>query len=122
MNENKIIENIIEKSQMKIAVSEFKEEENTMPKMNKITKIIDAPLRYFCILLILIYKNTLSKITPSTCIYQPTCSTYTLIAIKRFGSIKGCFIGLKRILRCTPKHKGGLDTVPDCIDDVKFKI
>ena len=40
MNENKIIKNIIEKSQMKIAVSEFKEEENTMPKMNKITKSV----------------------------------------------------------------------------------
>ena len=40
MNENKIIENIIEKSQMKIAVSEFKKEENTMPKMNKITKSV----------------------------------------------------------------------------------
>ena len=40
MNENKIIENIIEKSQMKIAVSEFKKEEKTMPKMNKITKSV----------------------------------------------------------------------------------
>lgn len=40
MNENKIIENIIKKSQMKIAVSEFKKEENTMPKMNKITKSV----------------------------------------------------------------------------------
>lgn len=40
MNENKIIKNIIEKSQMKIAVSEFKKEENTMPKMNKITKSV----------------------------------------------------------------------------------
>lgn len=40
MNENKIIKNIIEKSQMKIAISEFKEEENTMPKMNKITKSV----------------------------------------------------------------------------------
>ena len=40
MNENKIIKNIIEKSQIKIAISEFKEEENTMPKMNKITKSV----------------------------------------------------------------------------------
>lgn len=40
MNENKIIEKIIEKSQMKIAVSEFKKEEKTMPKMNKITKSV----------------------------------------------------------------------------------
>ena len=40
MNENKIIKNIIEKSQMKIAISEFKEEENTMPKTNRITKSV----------------------------------------------------------------------------------
>lgn len=40
MNENKIIKNIVEKSQMKIAVSEFKEEENTIPKINKITKSV----------------------------------------------------------------------------------
>ena len=40
MNENKIIKNIIEKSQIKIAISEFKEEENTMPKMNRITKSV----------------------------------------------------------------------------------
>lgn len=40
MNENKIIENIIEKSQMKIAISEFKEEESSMPKINKIAKSV----------------------------------------------------------------------------------
>ena len=40
MNENKIIENIIEKSQMKIAISEFKEEERSMPKINKIAKSV----------------------------------------------------------------------------------
>lgn len=40
MNENKIIENIIQKAQMKIAVSEFKKEEKTMTKMNKITKSV----------------------------------------------------------------------------------
>lgn len=40
MNEDKIIKNIIEKSQMKISISEFKKEENTMPKMNKITKSV----------------------------------------------------------------------------------
>ena len=31
-------------------------------------------------------------------------------------------MGAKRICRCTPKYKGGLDPVPDCIDDLKFKI
>jgi len=91
--------------------------------MNKFWRVVDAPLRYLCIGLIYGYKYTISKMTPSTCIYQPTCSTYTLIAIKRFGTFKGCWIGLKRIIRCTPKHKGGLDPVPDCVDgDIKYKI
>ena len=40
MNENKIIKNIIEKSQMKIAVSKFTEEEKSMPKINKISKSV----------------------------------------------------------------------------------
>lgn len=40
MNENKIIENIIKKSQMKIAISEFQKEESTMPKINKIAKSV----------------------------------------------------------------------------------
>ncbi len=90
--------------------------------MNIFLKIIDFPLRTLCIALIYIYKYTISKITPSSCIYQPTCSTYTLVAMKRFGTFRGGIIGLKRILRCTPKHCGGLDPVPDCIDDIKFKI
>ena len=40
MNENKIIKNIIKKSQMKIAVSKFTEEEKSMPKINKISKSV----------------------------------------------------------------------------------
>ena len=60
---------------------------------------------------------------PDVCIYQPTCSTYTIIAIKRFGVFKGILIGAKRIFSCTPKSKGGLDPVPDNIkSDIKYII
>jgi len=91
--------------------------------VNKVFRIIFAPFRYVCYGLIYLYKITLSKIMPDCCIYEPTCSTYTLIAIKRFGIIRGCFIGLKRILRCSPKHKGGLDPVPDNLNsDYKFLV
>ena len=43
------------------------------------------------------------------CKYYPTCSEYTKQAIEKYGSIKGTFIGLKRILRCNPFSKGGYD-------------
>ncbi len=90
--------------------------------MNKVLRVIDAPFRYLCIGLIYVYKYTISPLIPSTCIYQPTCSTYTLIAIKRFGTIKGCMLGFKRICRCTSKHKGGLDCVPDSLEgNMKYK-
>ena len=46
------------------------------------------------------------------CIYTPTCSQYTKEAINEYGVFKGCFMGLKRILRCHPFHKGGYDPVP----------
>ena len=35
-----------------------------------------------------------------------------LLSIKEFGIIKGVFLGTKRICKCTPKRKGGLDFVP----------
>lgn len=53
-----------------------------------------------------------SKFTPPVCRFTPTCSEYTYEAIKKYGVIKGGFLGLKRILRCHPYSKGGFDPVP----------
>lgn len=47
------------------------------------------------------------------CRYTPTCSEYMIIAIDRFGIIKGLFLGIKRILRCNPWGGFGYDPVPD---------
>lgn len=52
-------------------------------------------------------KVTYSKI--GTCRFTPTCSEYTYQAITKYGIIKGLFLGLKRILRCHPFSKGGID-------------
>ncbi len=46
------------------------------------------------------------------CRFTPTCSEYAKIAIERFGSIKGSYLALKRILRCNPWGKTGFDPVP----------
>jgi len=64
------------------------------------------------ITLISIYKKTLSPIFEKMgirCKYYPSCSEYTRQAIEKYGSIKGVFLGIKRILRCNPFSEGGYD-------------
>lgn len=46
------------------------------------------------------------------CKYYPTCSNYAKEAITKYGSIKGVFLTIKRILKCNPFSKGGIDLVP----------
>ncbi len=43
------------------------------------------------------------------CKYYPTCSEYTKQAIEKYGFLKGCFLGIIRILKCNPFSKGGYD-------------
>ena len=65
------------------------------------------------ILLIRFYRATISPLFPSCCRYTPTCSQYGIIAIKRFGFLKGSWLTIKRISRCHPWHEGGYDPVPE---------
>jgi len=50
--------------------------------------------------------------THSLCRFTPTCSEYTIQAIREYGSFKGIIMGIKRILRCHPFGKYGYDPVP----------
>ena len=59
------------------------------------------------------YKRSISPLQPPSCRFIPTCSEYTYQAIERFGVLKGCLLGLGRILRCNPFFKGGYDPVPE---------
>ena len=70
-------------------------------------------MKYILIGLIKLYRKTLSKIKPPCCRFYPTCSTYGLDAIRRFGSVKGGYLTVKRICRCNPFSAGGYDPVPD---------
>lgn len=48
----------------------------------------------------------------SSCIYTPTCSSYAIQALEKYGVIKGGYLAVRRILRCHPFHMGGYDPVP----------
>ena len=67
-------------------------------------------------LLFLLYKSILSPlahaISPTQCLYLPTCSEYAYIALHRFGPWRGSWLALRRLARCHPFAKGGLDPVP----------
>ena len=59
-----------------------------------------------------IYKYCISPIIPHVCKYSPSCSSYMIESISSWGFFKGFNLGIKRIVRCNPKSKGGIDRVP----------
>lgn len=66
------------------------------------------------ILLFLIrcYRRFISPLFPPCCRFYPTCSTYAMQAIEKYGAAKGGWLAFKRIMRCHPFHDGGYDPVP----------
>lgn len=58
------------------------------------------------------YQLCISPYKPSCCRFYPTCSYYTYEAIQKYGALKGTYLGIRRILKCHPFHKGGYDPVP----------
>jgi putative membrane protein insertion efficiency factor len=72
-------------------------------------KIAIAPF----LVIIYFYKIVLSPLLPSSCRFQPTCSSYFIEALKIHGLFKGFFLGIKRILSCNPWGKNGYDPVPE---------
>jgi len=72
-------------------------------------------LRHFfqslSIALIRAYQVFISPFLPGSCRFYPTCSEYTLTAIRQYGAARGVFLGIRRLLRCHPFHPGGYDPV-----------
>ncbi|NPA14378.1 MAG: membrane protein insertion efficiency factor YidD [Aquificae bacterium] len=63
----------------------------------------------FFIFLIRIYQKTLSPFLGHSCRYEPSCSNYAILALQKYGLIKGSLKAIWRILRCNPWSKGGVD-------------
>ena len=73
---------------------------------------ISKLVNYLLIGLVQFYRYALSPLKPSTCRFYTTCSMYMLQALRRYGPLKGSYLGIKRILKCHPFHRGGYDPLP----------
>jgi uncharacterized protein len=60
---------------------------------------------------IVVYQRLISPAIPRRCKYEPTCSSYALQAIARFGVLRGVVLACWRLLRCNPWSYGGYDPV-----------
>ena len=76
-----------------------------MEKINKI--FIEIP-----IVLIKLYKTLVSPFLGPNCRFTPTCSEYSIEALRKHGLAKGLYLSLKRIISCRPGGSHGYDPVP----------
>jgi len=67
------------------------------------------------------YRYVISPLTPASCRHYPTCSEYSLQALKQFGLIKGGALAANRISRCHPWGTSGYDPVPKILVHVFLK-
>ena len=51
------------------------------------------------------YQRNISPGLPPRCRFIPTCSQYALEAVEKYGAAKGCWLALRRVLRCHPFHR-----------------
>jgi uncharacterized protein len=74
---------------------------------------IQKMMQWILVGLIRIYQAVLSPLLGPSCRHVPTCSNYTIEAIREWGALKGTWLGVKRISKCHPWGTSGYDPVPE---------
>ena len=77
-----------------------------------LSEALEKLWRRVLIALIRVYQRLISPLLGPHCRFTPTCSSYGIEALRRFGVIKGSWLTVKRVLKCHPLHPGGDDPVP----------
>jgi putative membrane protein insertion efficiency factor len=58
------------------------------------------------------YQRFVSPAFPPVCRFTPTCSSYAVTSVERYGVARGGWLAIRRIARCHPWNPGGYDPVP----------
>ena len=69
------------------------------------------------VLLLRVYQLTLSPMLGPVCRFAPSCSSYAVTAVRRFGVLRGGWLTARRLGRCHPWNPGGYDPVPELQTD-----
>lgn len=73
--------------------------------MSAARSVAIAPVRF--------YQRFISPAIPQRCKYHPSCSQYSVTAIREYGILRGLVLSAWRLLRCNPWSHGGVDFVED---------
>jgi putative membrane protein insertion efficiency factor len=68
-------------------------------------------LKTVLIVLIRVYQHYISPLTGPSCRFFPSCSSFALEAISKYGAVRGGLMALGRLSRCHPFNPGGYDPV-----------
>ena len=85
--------------------------------MTHLAKILGLAARSALLSMVRAYRVLLSPLLGPACRFEPTCSAYAEEAIERLGIIRGGALAVRRILRCHPFARAGLDPIPVSIPD-----
>ncbi|GAD06189.1 membrane protein insertion efficiency factor YidD [Porphyromonas crevioricanis] len=83
-----------------------------IPFLLKLFEIAKIFLTHVLSLPIYFYRGAISPLLPPSCRFTPTCSTYALEALRKYGPFKGLYLSIRRIFRCHPWGGSGYDPVP----------
>ncbi len=83
-----------------------------MKLIKRLYNLFIAGIVFILIIPIKIYQYAISPMLGASCRYTPTCSAYSIEALKKYGPIKGSYLAIKRILSCNPWGGHGHDPVP----------
>jgi hypothetical protein len=70
-------------------------------------------IRAALLLAVRLYQALISPLLPPSCRFHPSCSAYAAEALRRHGAARGGWLALRRLARCHPFCRGGIDPVPD---------
>ena len=84
-----------------------------MTELRRVLWIAGTPARAGLLGAIWIYRVALSgAFGGGQCRFSPGCSRYAVEAIRTHGAIRGTGLAIRRVMRCNPFGKSGLDPVP----------
>jgi len=61
------------------------------------------------IALVKLYRLCVRPLLPPMCRFEPSCSEYMILSVRKYGPFRGAWKGIRRIGRCHPWHPGGYD-------------